>query len=185
MNRIKKLLTSGAAIALAFAFSTSAMGAIIECPEEAARQVTLEYSDGTVSCGYYGSTPPSEGSFLTGLGYVQIDKIDGEPWLPSTYITDITFDGSALTSGTISLMAGLENVLLVFKFGSGGISPDWISFWITTGAETWVADWSVDPDRQALSHVTLYRAVPEPTTVALLGLGLVAVGAFRLRRRKI
>jgi hypothetical protein len=185
MNKFTKLATSGAAIALALTFSASAMGGTIQCdPGDPARMVTLTDHDATsISCGPTGSTPPSEGTYFTGEGYTELEKIDdlGNSVETGSYILEIT--GLGGTSGTISLVAGLVDAILVFKFGSGGISPDWISFEFT-GLTT--ANWSVTGS-QALSHVTLYGTppmdVPEPTTLGLMGLGLLGMG-YRLRRRR-
>lgn len=184
MKTITKLGLIGAAAAYALAFALPASAAPLTCPDVADRQVTLD-GDGTYSCGPSGSTPPSEGQYFTDLGYVELDKInDGDAVIVGDYITLIT--GLGGTSGSIELAPGITNGVLVFKFGSGGISPDWISFYID-GLTS--ATWSVT-GQQALSHVTLYgeydtpRDVPEPTTLALMGLGLVAVG-YRMRRRQV
>ncbi len=184
MKEIARLAVIGAAAVYALGFASIANAATITCVVGDDRTVTLDNHDGTVSCGPTGSTPPPEGQYWSDLGYTELEKIDdvGNDTENGTYILEIT--GLGGTSGTISLVAGLVDAVLVFKFGSGGISPDWISFFIT-GLTS--ADWSVDPAQQALSHVTLYgdapRDVPEPTTLALMGLGLLGMG-YRLRRRQ-
>ena len=189
MKTLNKILAFGAVAlgALAMSAAVNAAPTSLTCVEGEDRTVTLDYddADATVSCGLTGSTPPAEGQFFTGLGYTELEKIDftGNNYTDSgTYITYISgLDG---TDGEVSLIDGLVDALLVFKFGSGGISPDYISFYVSGNLS---ALWSVDPDQQALSHVTLYGTpptdVPEPTTLALLGLGLVAVG-YRARRRQ-
>jgi hypothetical protein len=185
MKTITKLGLIGAAAAYALAFALPASAAALTCPVGEARQVTLD-GDGTYSCGPFGATNDQpEGQYFGDLGYTELDKInDGDAVIVGDYITLIT--GLGGTSGTIELAPGITDGVLVFKFGSGDVSPDWISFYF---AGLTSATWSVNLP-QGLSHVTLYgeydtpRDVPEPTTLALMGLGLVAVG-YRMRRRQV
>jgi hypothetical protein len=186
MKTITKLGLIGAAAAYALAFVLPASAAPLTCPDGGDRTVTID-GDGTYSCGPSGDTTDQpEGQYFSDAGYTLLEKInDGDGVDGGDYIILIT--GLGGTSGTFELAPGITGGVLVFKFGSGNISPDWISFYfdgLTSGT------WSVDPAQQALSHVTLYgeydtpRDVPEPTTLALMGLGLVAVG-YRMRRRQV
>jgi hypothetical protein len=185
MRKFAKFGFLGAAAMYVLALSAPASAAVITCVEGNDRTVTLSDYDGTVSCGPYGSTPGDgpEGQYFTAEGYTQLDKIDGGPSVgSSTYITSLS--GMGGTSGQINLAQGLTNAILVFKFGLGDVSPDWISFNVS-GMTT--ANWSVNLP-QGLSHVTLYgtgpaRDVPEPATLALLGFGLLAF-AYRMRPRR-
>lgn len=173
------------------------------------RLVTLDTGDagvGSVSCGPSGVTSggTAEGTFFSTYdGYDFVSKVDAssgstEEFKVTSNVASLDDPTPTATVGTFeTLIAGLTDFIAVFKFGGGNeADPDWISFKITDIAadEMFFADWfvsgasSTDADftpQQALSHVTLYGntiAVPEPSTVALMALGLA--GLVIARRRK-
>jgi len=74
-----------------------------------------------------------------------------------------TLAGSALTFATTGIAPGAQN--LAFASYSGTLSDPWTIIGTDSGNGRWSA-----------------RAVPEPGTIALLGLGLVIVGLLRRRR---
>ena len=92
---------------------------------------------------------------------------------------DIIYDGGPFVSG--------QSYLLV---KDGNHSPAWLLFDLTAlswnGTDTIFVNgfW---PQQGAISHVTIYggssTSVPEPATLSLVGLGLLAVGAARRRTR--
>jgi hypothetical protein len=84
------------------------------------------------------------------------------------------------------------SVLLGFKSGGGGETPEWAVFQLSGGVLG--GSWDINDDEadQGLSHAILWgrergtpppAAVPEPASLLLMGSGLAAAGS-RLRRRK-
>ena len=160
------------------------------------RYMEISFSAGSASCFASGSTPPPEGNFHEGLGFVKLEKLEDDD-VPES-VTDGSLSGSFFSvtglgdiddkgKGTFEFVSGFydlyENVHMVFKFGAGTLTPDWFSYSLEgVQSGSWELFQSSNP-LQALSHVTVYadRKVPEPGVLGLLGLGLL--GLFVVRRR--
>lgn len=186
LKTLAAVTTLGVAL---FGLSAPAAAAPVYC---AAVSTTLNYmqvDDSEVSS-----------CLLSGSGNIGQDA-HLDPFLTSTAGAGWTnvSDGAGLAftrvngTGTWEFDASMwdtyANLAIGFKFGTGNRPDEWFVFQLQDLVSS--GDWqffNIGGAGGGLSHLVLYangeRTVPEPGTLALLGLGLAGMGFATRRRRK-
>lgn len=194
MRRLKNIYLGSSVLALALALSANSYGTMIACNDDPTINY-MEMSDTqAASCLASGvgnlNGNASNDLFLTGAGtdYALASKSDGSNPYNLTYDNDSwSFDSSFWDDHS--------DAALGFKFGTGNTPDEWFVFSLKDLVHSgeWAFYHGSDFSKETgggLSHVNLYGkeggiSVPEPGTVALLGLGLVGLTLSRRNRRTL
>jgi hypothetical protein len=107
-----------------------------------------------------------------GGGLFSLDSIDLDSLNGNNQVT-VTFIGTLLNNSTIStsFSPNSPNGLQTFTFGTAFDNVKSVS-------------WSQDPNYHSFDNINVSAQVPEPGTVAMLGLGLLAFTAARRKSAK-
>ena len=191
------VILAGAVVAALAIFSAPANAAPILCETASLNHMNIDDSQ-VSSCLDAGTGNltgnPANDLFLNGagVGYDPAGKSDealNNPYNISFTTTDASCSNPGDTcSGTWQFDAAFwddfDTGAIGFKFGTGNLPDEWFVYALVTDVNS--GEWefvNVGGKGGGLSHVNLYGipgvSVPEPATVALLGLGMIGLGFAR------
>jgi hypothetical protein len=188
----KKMILTAIGVALLFAAS-HVLAAPVLCQVTTNNHMFVDSSQ-VVACLDAGEGDPSltgnpgNDTFLTGVGggYTSLGASDDGP-----NVYNVTFtqsNGTGTWSFDESAWDDFGEIALGFKFGTGGTPDEWFVYSLQPDVSS--GEWqfvNLFGQGGGLSHVIIYgkegtTSVPEPSTLLLLGAGLVGLGVLRRRR---
>ncbi|MDF0749918.1 PEP-CTERM sorting domain-containing protein [Marinobacter sp. 71-i] len=175
--------------------SGTAMAAPIICSDPTINHMSMDDSQASAcldsGLGNIQGDNAVQDPFLSGVGtdYQFIEKSEGASNPTTMYSLEYAgSNGTGTWEFDSSLWGDFGTIALGFKFGGGNQPDNWFVYELVPGVSSgnWAFNLPLDGG-DGLSHMNLYGKnsvqVPEPGTLALLGLGIIGLTLARRKNR--